>query len=256
MLRRFAPPLLAVLTLALIAAPAHAKPVKPSKTVTGVAKLNIGWVYTDEEYGGQHGGRLTVNWSSCAKAGGGFVDFPASSHVYRFRDVPGPGVGSRMSIAGTKFVSQPYIGANATPGPKTITLRCVKDSGKLLGTGKLKVQFVRKPLTFGVDDVPLTLTLPYLIAGQPSVPSVGIDLPACSAPGITSLTATSPAFAPDPTGSRTVTLQREQPTNAQDGGYSGAITGASDTPPGDYPVSITCGTGPIGTGTVTLHAAS
>lgn len=247
--------LVALLAALGVAGPAAAKAKpKPSKTVAGVATLRIGWVYTDEQYGGDHEGRLNVNWKSCIKAGGSYVDFPKGSHVLPFRDVPGNTVGSRMAVAHGHFVSEPYIGADAKPGNATITLSCKKQNGHLLGTGKLKVKFVRVPITFDPGDIPLTLTLPYLVDGQTTDSYSAVSVPACSAPGIKTVQLTSKAFAADPnTGSRTVTLTRPDPQNGQDPGFKGPITGAPDVPPGQYPIDVTCGSGAIGTGTIELH---
>lgn len=227
----------------------------PQKT-SGGSTLRIGWFYTDEEYTGEHGGRLTLKWPGCVKAGGYYVDFPKGGHVYPFREPPAPKQYARFTLFNGVFVSQVYVGASAKPGAATLKLTCLNGKKHPIGTGNLKETFVRKPMKFGANDIPQTLLVPDLFQGFTSDPSyAGITLPSCSEPGITSIKITTDALAADPvTGLRSVTLGRENPSSSEDGGFFQApLTGAPDMPPGSYPISISCGSGLIGTGTIRLQ---
>jgi hypothetical protein len=225
---------------------------------TGTQILRIGWVYTDELYTGTHAGRLKIKWNGCSNAKGYYVDFPDSARVFPFRDPPGPKTHERLLLVNGLFVGQPYVGASDPAGTRSVTLSCLNGKKHLLFTGHLKVKFIHDLLHFSSSDEPTTIQLPLLGAGVTDTNTDDVLVPACSDPKVASVTLTSPALALNAQGLRSVTLPHgtDSPPGVGDPGFTGPITGATDTPPGTYPVTVACGSGVIGTGSLTLRAAS
>lgn len=226
----------------------------PKKATPNQNTLRIGWFYTDEEFTGEHLDRLKLNWPGCAKAGGQYVDFPDGVHVYPFREPPGPKTHARFLQFRGAFYSQLYIGAAAKPGKVKMKLRCLGPHKVFLGAGSLTMNFVRKPINFHIGDLPQTLITPDLFAGMTSDPSLtNFSIPSCSETSIRTVAIETPALA----GTHASTLSRQTAPGVEDGGsFEAALTGSVEVPPGEYPINISCGSGPIGSGTIRLRPAS
>jgi hypothetical protein len=126
---------------------------------------------------------------------------------------------SRPPAVSDPFETHMYVGDLAAPHDAMITLRCMRlqtggHSGPLVTafTGKLPIKYVRQKKTMSL---------------------------------------TSPALAPDATGSQTVIFTRTAGTqhSLKEAEFEAHVMTA-DVPGGTYPVTVACGTGTVGVGQV------
>lgn len=246
--------LAATLALGLLAGPAGATPKKKPPAGTWVAR--IGWFYNDEpDFPQQKLSSVEIHWPSCVAAGGVQIYFPLNQHIYGGYD--GNFSKSKPAIASIEgpplnpkdpFVGEIYVGDLAKPGTRDLTLSCMHQvNGKLVPaiTGPLKTKFIHKDVNFApsVFDALDLVDLFGLVTRTQTVINRS-----CEEPGTPSITLSSPALAPGPSGGAYVTV----PAGDEDGTFTGPITPSSSTPVGTYEAVVSCGSGRVGVGKIGL----
>ncbi|MBN9622052.1 MAG: hypothetical protein J0H06_03710, partial [Actinobacteria bacterium] len=146
------------------------------------------------------------------------------------------------------FVAELYVGDLAEPGTRDLKVSCMHQvHGKLVPafTAPLKTKFIRQDVNFNppifdaFDQVDLFGLIPrtYTVINR-----------SCEEPGTPSITLSSPAFAPGPSGGAYVTV----PAGDEDGTFTGTIAPSTTTPEGKYEAVVSCGSGRVGVGKVGL----
>jgi hypothetical protein len=249
---------LLALALGLLAGPAGAS-AKPAlkKKPTSTFEARIGWFYNSEpDFPQQKMESAVIKWPACAAAGGVKLYFPLGQHIYGGYD--GDFSTTKPAIAYIEgsplnpkdpFVAEIYVGDMAEPGTRNLTMSCMhQEHGKLVAImkGPLKTTFVHKDVNFnppGVYDIFDQVDLSGLVTREYTVINRS-----CEEPGTPSITVSSPALAPGPSGGAYVTL----PPSDEDGTFKGPITPATGVPPGKYEAVVSCGSGRVGVGKVGL----
>jgi hypothetical protein len=260
----------ASLALAVLAAGASSAVAKaPPKPLTVTFVARIGWYYVgdaDAPFPIAHRPAQVVKWGACAKAGGTQIWFPKGQHLYP--DPTGDPTAVKLGFpiatlsgpplnASDPFTTEMYVGDLATEHSGTITIACKRlqndgHSGPLVTafTGKLKIKYAHENINFDPSSALGAMPEFDLLEGGQSATVVESNR-ACGEIGTTQLTVTSDAIAPDSTGSHTVVFTRTSETahSLKDAEFRGVVTTA-DVPAGNYPATITCGTGQVGIGKI------
>jgi hypothetical protein len=251
----------------LVAAAAVGGALAPVATAApapaGTLIARIGWHYTSDLFTTSHSGDVTIHWGACAKAGGTVIDFPKHKHLYPFNDPRAEKAGFLMATisgpplaASDPFKTHMYVGDLAAPHDAMITLRCMRlqnggHSGPLVTafTGKLPIKYVRQSINFDPANVLGAMPEFDLFTGG-NGRQVETNL-ACGEVGTQTMSLTSPAFAPNDSGSQTVVFTRTAGTahSLKEAEFEANVT-TSGVPAGTYPATVKCGTGAVGIGKI------
>jgi hypothetical protein len=191
------------------------------------------------------------------------IDFPKHKHLYPFNDPRAEKAGFLMATisgpplaASDPFKTHMYVGDLAAPHDAMITLRCMRlqnggHSGPLVTafTGKLPIKYVRQSIDFDPANVLGAMPEFDLFTGGGGR-QVETNL-ACGEVGTQTMSLTSPAFAPNDSGSQTVVFTRTVGTahSLKQAEFEANVTTAA-VPAGNYPVTVKCGTGAVGVGKI------
>jgi hypothetical protein len=240
------------MTAALVAAPAGAAPKPPS-----TFKAGIGWFYTDSpDFPQSKVPPLILHWAPCAKAGGVRIAFPTGAHLYEgdtgnfsVKKPPVALLSGPPLDPSDPFKAILYVGDLAQPGTKTLTVKCmglVKGKMQTLFSGPLKTEYVREKAMLSPKSGLLAMHLLDLF-GTESMTQTAI-VRACSEPGTPSITLSSPAV-----GGKGEPAYVTLPAGDELGTFTGTVTPSNEEPPGEYEAVVSCGSGPVGVGTIGLH---
>ncbi len=229
----------------------------------GTLVARIGWHYTSDLFTTAHVGDERLHWEACAKAGGTVIDFPKHAHLYPYDDPRAEKAGFLMArLSGPPldpsdpFTTHMYVGDLATPHSATLTVRCMRlqnggHSGPLVTafTGQLPIKYVRQDINFDPPNVLGAMSEFGLTPGRDDL-RVETNL-ACGEVGTQTMSLTSPAFAPDASGAQTVIFNRSATSqySIKQAEFDAPVQTA-DVPDGTYAVTIACGSGRVGVGTI------
>jgi hypothetical protein len=246
--------LIGLLALGLLAGPAAAAPKKP---LAKVWTAKIGWFYNDEpDFPQEKEHSVKLFWPACVKAGGVKIYWPLNQHIYggyngdfdktkpAISYIEGPALNPK-----DPFIAEIYVGDMAEPGTRDLTVSCMHQvHGQLVPAFKapLKTKFIREDVNFNPPGLFDAFDQVDLFGLTPQTHTV-INR-SCEEPGTPSITLSSPALAPGPSGGAYVTV----PAGDQDGTFTGTITPSTTTPEGKYEAVVSCGSGRVGVGKVGL----
>ncbi len=219
---------------------------------SGVFKARIGWFYTDSpDFPQSTMPPVTLHWASCAKAGGVKIAFPTAAHLYE-----GDNGGFSVKKPPVALLSGPplnpsdpfkailYVGDLAKPGKTNLMVKCEGLKNHKLTTffsGPLETEYIRKDANLSPASSPVSLDLIDLFGTEPLTQDVIVR--SCSEPGTPSMTITASPFLPATT----------LPADDILGTFRGLITPTPGTAEGTFKGVVSCGSGEVGFGTVTLR---
>jgi hypothetical protein len=221
----------------------------------GTVTLQIGKTYATTSGaadGDPVGGQLTIHWGACVGDKGKSVTFPNSSLIYNADGVGWP-AGAELAITSGVFKDPHgiYVSPLLKPGTVTENLACHSEFGNIYRHGKLTIKLIRKVMAdyrSGLSPVGAFLQLaPGLNGigsnglGDPEI----VSIPACR-DGKALLTMSSPGLVPNE-----VTVENHHIGVTDFEGWEAHFEWLSLTAvstPGDYPITLSCGSGTVATG--------
>jgi hypothetical protein len=219
---------------------------------SGVFKARIGWFYTDSpDFPQSKMPPVIIHWAPCAKAGGVKIAFPTGAHLYEgdngafsIKKPPVALLSGPPLDPKDPFKAILYVGDLATPGKTNLMVKCEGlKKGKLTTffSGPLETEYIRKDVNFSPKSSLVTFDLLDLFGTEPSTQDLIVR--SCSEPGTPSMTLSAPPLIP------TTTL----PAGDELGTFKGLVTPTPGTAEGTFQGVVTCGSGRVGVGTVTLR---
>jgi hypothetical protein len=228
----------------------------------GSVTLQIGGTYATTSGaadGDQVQGQLTVHWAACSASKGKQVEFPNSSMIYN-ADGDGYADGAEFKLAGGKFTDSHgiYVSPLLNPGTVIEKLSCESEFGNVLRHGDFKVKLVRKVMTDYRSDLSPVGAFQQLAPGFNGIGSNGlgtellVSVPACRDPKAL-LKMTSTGLVPN-----SITPLNHHIGVTDFEGWETRFEFMSETAvatPGDYPLTLSCGSGTIATGTLRVASS-
>jgi hypothetical protein len=238
--------------IAAVAALAGPAVASAAPDPSGVFKARIGWFYTDSpDFPQSKMPPVILHWAPCAKAGGVKIAFPTGAHLYEGDNgafsVKKPPVASLSGPPldpSDPFKATLYVGNLAKPGKTNLLVKCEGlKKGKLTTffSGPLETEYIRKDVNFSPKSSLVTFDLLDLFGTEPSTQDVIVR--SCSEPGTPSVTISAPPLI------TAATL----PAGDELGTFKGLVTPTPETAEGTFQGVVTCGSGRVGVGTVTLR---
>jgi hypothetical protein len=223
----------------------------------GTVTLQIGKTYATTAGaadGDPVGGQLTIHWGACLGDKGKSVTFPDDSMIYNADGVGWP-VGAEFAVKSGAFKDPHgiYVSPLLKPGTVKENLACHSEFGNTYRHGKLTIKLVRQVVSDYRSGLSPTGAFLQLAPGLNGIGSNGlgdpelVSVPACR-DGNALLTMSSQGLVPN-----TLTVQNHHIGVTDFEGWETRFEWLSLTAvstPGNYPITLSCGSGTVATGTL------